>query len=230
LWSGKPFLRKSVVKFVCVFVLATVLLSFVFVFLPFLIPLWLAFSFIFFLFYYFNKKAFAYFITDKSVRVEKSWFFGNYIREITFDQIRDVQVMQGVLARLFNCGSLVFVTSTGLEVGYVGGGAAAGKGVFVGGGGVSPTVVKGRGNMFWDVPEPDKARAVLVGKLTEWREVFQQQKIAFSVEKMAERTTLASPQSTGETVVDKLEKLKKLLDAGAITKEEYEKAKKKLLE
>jgi len=78
LWSGKPFLRKSVVKFVCVFVLATVLLSFVFVFLPFLIPLWLAFSFIFFLFYYFNKKAFAYFITDKSVRVEKSWFFGNY--------------------------------------------------------------------------------------------------------------------------------------------------------
>jgi len=84
--------------------------------------------------------------------------------------------------------------------------------------------------MFWDVPEPDKARAVLVGKLTEWREVFQQQKIAFSVEKMAERTTLASPQSTGETVVDKLEKLKKLLDAGAITKEEYEKAKKKLLE
>lgn len=55
-------------------------------FLPFLIPLWLAFSFIFFLFYYFNKKAFAYFITDKSVRVEKSWFFGNYIREITFDQ------------------------------------------------------------------------------------------------------------------------------------------------
>jgi len=145
-------------------------------------------------------------------------------------RIRDVQVMQGVIARLFNCGSLVFVTSTGLEVGYVGGGAAAGKGVFVGGGGVSPTVVKGRGNMFWDVPEPDKARAVLVGKLTEWREVFQQQKIAFSVEKMAERTTLASPQSTGETVVDKLEKLKKLLDAGAITKEEHEKAKKKLLE
>jgi hypothetical protein len=60
--------------------------EFCLVFLPFLIPLWLAFSFIFFLFYYFNKKAFAYFITDKSVRVEKSWFFGNYIREITFDQ------------------------------------------------------------------------------------------------------------------------------------------------
>jgi len=51
--------------------------------------------FIFFLFYYFNKRAFTYFITDKSVRVEKSWVFGNYVRELTFDQIRDVHVMQG---------------------------------------------------------------------------------------------------------------------------------------
>jgi hypothetical protein len=33
-----------------------------------------------------------------------------------------------------------------------------------------------------------------MGKLTEWREVFQQQKIATSVEKMAERTTLQSQQ------------------------------------
>ena len=121
LWSGKPFLKKTVVKFVCVFVVATILLSFIFVFFPLFIPLWLAFFFIFFLFYYFNKRAFTYFITDKSVRVEKSWVFGNYFREITFDQIRDVHIMQGILARIFNCGSLVFVTSTGLEVGYVGG-------------------------------------------------------------------------------------------------------------
>jgi hypothetical protein len=230
LWGGKPFLKKTIVKFVCVFVVATILLSFIFVFYPLLVPLWLAFSFISFLFYYFNKRAFTYFITDKSVRVEKSWIFGNYVREITFDQIRDVHVMQGILARVFNCGSLVFVTSTGLEVGYVGGGAAAGRGVIIGGGGVSPTVVKGRGNMFWDILEPGKAREVLMGKLTEWREVFQQQKIAVSVEKMAEKTTLPPQQLTTETVADKLEKLKKLLDTGAITKEEYEKAKKKLLE
>jgi hypothetical protein len=231
LWSGKPFLKKTVAKFVCIFVVITTLLSFIFVFFPLLIPLWLAFSFIFFLFYYFNKRAFTYFITDKSVRVEKSWVFGNYVREITFDQIRDVHVMQGILARIFNCGSLVFVTSTGLEVGYVGGGAAAGRGVVIGGGGVSPTVVKGKGNMFWDILEPGKAREVLMGKLTEWREVFQQQKIATSVEKMAERTTLPSQQpAPTETIADKLEKLKKLLDTGAITKEEYEKAKKKLLE
>jgi hypothetical protein len=61
-------------------VVITTLLSFIFVFFPLLIPLWLAFSFIFFLFYYFNKRAFTYFITDKSVRVEKSWVFENYVR------------------------------------------------------------------------------------------------------------------------------------------------------
>jgi hypothetical protein len=124
---------------------------------------------------------------------------------------------------------LIFITSTGLEVGYVGGGAAAGRGVVIGGGDVSPTVVKGKGNMFWDILEPGKAREVLMGKLTEWREVFQQQKIATSVEKMAERTTLPSQQpAPAETIADKLEKLKKLLDTGAITKEEYEKGKEKI--
>ena len=230
LWSGKPFLKKTVVKFIIIFVAVTILLSFIFVYLPFLFPLWLAFAFIFFIFYYFYKKSFTYFITDKSVRIEQSWILGNYVREITFDQIKDIQIMQGIFARYFNCGSLVFVTSTGLEVGYVGGGAAAGRGVTVGGGGATPTVIKGRGNTFWDIPEPGKAREILIGKITEWREVFQQQKIATSVEKIAERTTPPSQQPAAETIVDQLEKLKKLLETGAITKEEYEKAKKKLLE
>lgn len=99
---------------------------------PLTVPFWFAFGFVFFLVYYFNKNAYTYFITDKSVRIEKSWFFGSYVREITFDQIRDVHIMQGILARMFNCGSLVFITSTGLEVGYVGGGAAVGRGVIVG--------------------------------------------------------------------------------------------------
>lgn len=230
LWSGKPFLKKTLVKFASIFIIVTILLSFVFVFFPFLIPFWLAFSFIFLVFYYFNKKAFTYFISDKSIRIEKSWIFGSYVRELTFDQIRDVHVMQGIIARMFNCGSLMFVTSTGLEVGYTGGGAAVGRGVIVGGGGVSPTIVKGRGNMFWDIPEPGKAREILMGKLTEWREVFQQQKIAVSVEKMAEKAIPSPQQLTAETIADKLEKLKKLLDTGAITEEEYEKAKKKLLD
>ncbi|MEM3873888.1 MAG: PH domain-containing protein [Candidatus Bathyarchaeia archaeon] len=226
-------MKKTLIKFAIVFVVATILLSFVFILLPMLIPFWLAFCFVFFIVYYFNKNAYTYFITEKSVRVEKSWFFGSYAREITFDQIRDVHVMQGILARMFNCGSLVFVTTTGLEVGYVGGGAAVGRGVVVGGGTATPTIVKGRGNMFWDIPEPAKAREILMGKLTEWREVFQQQRIAVSVERIAEKTAqtpLSQQPSAAETIVDQLERLKKLLDSGAISKEEYEKAKKKLLE
>jgi len=229
LWSGKPFMRKTLVKSVMIFVVATLLLSVVFIFLPVLILVWLVCAAVFFVFYYYNKSAFTYFITDKSVRVVKSWVFGNYVREITFDQIRDVHIMQGLLARLYNCGSLVFVTATGLEVGYVGGGAAVGGGVIVGGGGATPTVVKGRGNIFWDIKDPGKAREVLMSKLTEWREVFQQQKISATLEKMAEKPQ--QPQSAPtETIVEKLEKLKRLLDTGAITEEEYKKAKKKLLE
>ncbi|MEM0058538.1 MAG: SHOCT domain-containing protein [Candidatus Bathyarchaeia archaeon] len=233
-------MKKTLVKFAIVFAVVSLLLSPLFFFVPPLIPFWFAFCLVLFVLYYFNKNAYTYFITDKSVRIEKSWFFGNYAREITFDQIRDVHVMQGLLARMFNCGSLVFITATGLEVGYVGGGAAVGRGVMVGGGAATPTIVKGGGNMFWDILEPAKAREILMGKLTEWREAFQQQRIAASVEKIAEKTaSLTPPQqppvattaaAPAETIVDQLERLKRLLDTGAITREEYEKAKKKLLE
>jgi hypothetical protein len=222
-------MRKTLIKFILVFIGATLLLSFIVIFFPFLILIWLAFSFLFFVIYYFNKQAFTYFITDKSIRIEKSWIFGNYVREITFDQIRDIHIMQGFLARMFDCGSLVFITTTGLEIGYAGGGAATGRGIIVGAGGVTPTIVKGGGNMFWDVTQPGKAREMLMSKLIEWREVFQQQKMAVSLEKMAEKTQPLSSTST-ETIVEKLEKLKRFLDTGAITKAEYEKAKKKLLE
>jgi hypothetical protein len=42
---------------------------------------------------------------------------------MTFDEVRDVHVKQGIIARAFKCGSIVFVTTAGLEVGYVGVGA-----------------------------------------------------------------------------------------------------------
>lgn len=64
----------------------------------------------------------------------------------------------------------------------------------------------------------------MIGKLTAWKEVFQQQRIAEAVEKISERM---APSKT--SVADELAKLKELLDKGVITKEEYEKAKKKLL-
>lgn len=217
-------MQKTVIKFLLIFIGLTLLLCFVFIWFPTLILVWLTFAAIFFVLYYYNKQAYRYYITDKSVRIAKSWIFGTYVREITFDQIRDIHIMQGMIARAFNCGSLAFVTSTGLEVGYAGGGVGVGGGILIGGGGATPVMVAGRGNMFWDIAEPEKPREILMSKLIEWREVFQQQKMAVSLEKIAEKS-----RSENSTIADDLEKLKKLLDSGAITKEEYEKAKKKLL-
>lgn len=225
-------MKKTLIKSVIIFAIATPMLSYlflIFIHVPILFLAWLVFALVFFVIYYYNKNAFTYYITERSVRIVKSWIFGNYVREITFDQINDVHIMQGILARIYNCGSLVFVTESGLEVGYVGGGGAVGSGVMVGAGGVTPTIVKGRGNRLWDIADPGKARELLISKLTEWREVFQQRKISTSLEKMAKRPQLPA-QAARETIVEKLEKLKKLLDTGAITKEEYRKAKKKLLE
>lgn len=216
LWVGKPYLKKTLIKFSITFVLVSLLLLLVHWLLTLI---WIVFSLFTFIIYYFNKRAYTYYITDKSARIEKSWVFGNYVRELTFDQIRDVHVMQGMLARAMNCGSLAFVTASGLEVGHIG--AGVGKGVIVGG--ATPRLVAWRGGRFWDIREPHKIREILMGKVSEWREVFQQQRMATSLERITEGKSHIS------TLVDDLERLKKLLDEGAITKEEYEKAKKKIL-
>ncbi|MEM0358283.1 MAG: hypothetical protein QXL77_07955 [Candidatus Bathyarchaeia archaeon] len=84
----EAFHEEDACEFAIVFVVVSILLSPLFFFVPLLIPFWLAFCLVFFTLYYFNKNAYTYFITEKSVRIEKSWFFGSYTREITFDQIR----------------------------------------------------------------------------------------------------------------------------------------------
>ena len=216
LWVGKPYLKKTIIKFLITFTVVSLLLLLVH-WLPTL--LWVAFSLVAFIFYYFNKRAYTYYITDKSIRIEKSWVFGNYARALTFDQLRDVHVMQGILARSMNCGSVAFVTSSGLEVGYIG--AGVGKGAIIGG--TTPRLVPWRGGRFWDVREPHMVREILIGNISGWREVYQQQRIATFLERTFERKPL-----TG-TLIDELERLKRLLDEGVITKEEYERAKKKLL-
>jgi len=231
-WSGKPYMRKTVIKFTLTFIILSFLLTLLLLPEYFaLLVVWYIFASLYFVYYYFNKKAFTYVVTERSVRVEKSWIFGTHQREITMDQIRDVYIKQGTLARRYNCGSLVFVTTTGLEVGYAHTGAGAGTatkvGVLVGGGaGASvPVLVEGGGNTFWDVLDPTAVRGMLLDRLTEWREAFQQQRMAVSLEKIAEQTKQPSA-----SLVTELEKLTALRERGAITEEEYEKAKKKILE
>lgn len=69
--------------------------------------------------------------SPSSVRIEKSWVFGNYTRELTFDQISDIYVNQGILARMFDCDARVDD------------------------GTVTPTMVKDTHNMLWDILSPD---------------------------------------------------------------------------
>ncbi len=228
-WSAKPFMKKTIVKFGIIFILLSLLITYFFIqIFPILIVFWVIIAFLYFGYHYLSKRAFTYHITETSVRIEKSWVFGNFARELTFDQISDIHVNQGILARMFDCGSVVFVTKTGLEVGARVGGAGAmlRGGVFGGGGTMTPTVVKGRGNMLWDIPSPGKARELFMSKLTEWRTAYQQQKMAVSLETMAGR---AQQTAASGSMAEELKKLKALYDSGAITKEEYEKAKKKSL-
>ena len=231
LWTGKPFMKKTLVKFVIIFVVLLMIIVYLFFILvntgmfgTYVVGIYALIAFLYFGVHYISKNAFTYRITEKSVRIEKSWIFGNYVRELTFDQISDIHINQGILARAFNCGSLVFMTTTGLEVGArIGGGGVIRGGVFGGGGAVTPHVVKGRGNMLWDIGDPGKAREVLMGKLAEWRDVYQQQRMAGSLETMAGRGASAA------SMAEEISKLKALYESGGITKEEYEKAKKKLL-
>jgi membrane protein YdbS with pleckstrin-like domain len=228
LWSGKPYLKKTIVKFLLFLVVTTAFLFLVGFFLAAslmgLTMLWFIFMIVMatvFIPYYYNKRAYTYYVTDKSVRVEKSWVFGNYVRELTFDQLRDVHIMQGILARAMNCGSIAFVTTSGLETGHVA--VGVGRGIIFGK--TAPRLITWRGGRFWDVREPQRVHEILMGKIPAWREAYQQQRIATSVERITEGKT---PRT--ESLIDELERLKRLLDEGAITKEEYEKAKKKILE
>ncbi|MEM0023396.1 MAG: PH domain-containing protein [Thermofilaceae archaeon] len=225
-WSGKPYMRKTVVKFLLLFTLFTVLF----------IPLWLVAlplfllyvvsAPLFFAFYYYWKNAHTYYVTPNSVLVSRSWVFGTYQREITLDKIQDVHVQQGLLARAFDCGSLVFVTTTGYEIGYTYTGV--GRGVVVATG--KPRVRRTASNAFLDIRSPVSVREIIMKGLVAWREAFQQQRIASAVERMAGKGAEEVPAPSKPSIADELLKLKRLLDEGLITKEEYEKLKKRIVE
>lgn len=227
IWSGKPYIKKTIVKAIIIYVLLSLMFIWLFVVVPSLFIAYTIFAWLFIAFYIYWKSAHTYYVKENSVLITRSWIFGTYRRELTFDRLHDVHVQQGPLARLFKCGSVVFVTTAGLEVGYVGvggGGRASGGGVIFGGGGAVPVLLRGAWNSFMDVRLPEHVSELIVKKLIEWREVFQQRKIATAVEKMAERAAISRT-----SIAEELSKLKELLDKGVITREEFEKAKKRIL-
>lgn len=71
--------------------------------------------------------------------------------------------------------------------------------------------------------------ACIIGKLSEWKQVYQQQEMATSLEKMVDRSGRLAPAAPSGSMAEEVSKLKTLHESGAITKEEYEKANKKLL-
>lgn len=217
LWTGKPYIKKTIVKAFVLYVLIGLMFIWI-------LPLFIAFTviaWVFIAFYIYWKKAHIYYVRENSVLITRSWAFGTYQREITFDKIQDVHVQQGLLARLFKCGSLVFVTTAGLEVRYI----AVGAGRLIFKGKTMPRLIRGAWNSFIDIRFPQDVRELVVKKLVAWREVFQQQRMATAVEKIAEKAT----PTVSVSIADELIKLKELLDKGVITKEEFEKAKKRLL-
>jgi len=215
---------KTVVKFIILYMLITLLFSWLFVIVPQLFTIYTIAALIYFVFYYYWKRAHAYYVKENGILITRSWVFGTYQRELTFDRIQDVHVQQGFLARRFKCGSVVFVTTAGLEVGYAV--AGGGKGVY--GGAMRPYLMRTSTNAFLDIRMPWEVRELVMKKIVAWREAFQQQRIATAVERMTEK---AQVESVGRrSIVEELAKLKELLDKGAITQEEYERLKKKLIE
>ncbi|MEM0459855.1 MAG: PH domain-containing protein [Thermofilaceae archaeon] len=225
-WSGKPYMRKTVVKFLLLFTLSTVLLIWLWSAVPTLFLLYVVSALLSFAFYYYWKNAHTYYVTPNSVLISRSWVFGTYQREITLDKIQDVHVQQGLLARAFDCGSLVFVTTTGYEIGYTY--AGVGRGVVVATG--KPRVRRTASNAFLDIRSPVSVREIIMKGLVAWREAFQQQRIASAVERMVGKEAEEVPAPSKPSIADELLKLKRLLDEGLITKEEYEKLKKRIVE
>uniref|UniRef100_A0A7J3KFG6 SHOCT domain-containing protein n=1 Tax=Staphylothermus marinus TaxID=2280 RepID=A0A7J3KFG6_STAMA len=84
-------------------------------------------------------------------------------------------------------------------------------------------LLRGIWNSFMDVRFPENVRELIMNRIVAWRKAFQQHRIVGTLERIADKVAPVS------SISEELAKLKELLDKGIITKEEYEKAKKKIL-
>lgn len=62
---------------------------------------------------YFYRGGHKYWVTNKRIVIART-FITRSIREITYDQITDVSLNQGILGRIFNFGTLIPLTASGV--------------------------------------------------------------------------------------------------------------------
>uniref|UniRef100_A0A7J3KFI2 YdbS-like PH domain-containing protein n=1 Tax=Staphylothermus marinus TaxID=2280 RepID=A0A7J3KFI2_STAMA len=116
LWSGKPYIKKTIVKAFILYIILGLFFIWIAIYIPQVFIIYTILVWIFIGFYIYWKRAHTYYLMENSVLITRNWIFGKYQREFTFDRIQNVRVQQGLLAKIFNCGSLVLVTTSRLEV------------------------------------------------------------------------------------------------------------------
>jgi hypothetical protein len=101
--------------------------------------------------YCLNKKGYTYYISDSVIRIEKSWIFGKYAKELSFNQIACTRIQQGFLAKRFECGSLEIIALTKKPVG------------------TGRVKTQARRYALWDIPHPEKVEEIITNKTLEWQ-------------------------------------------------------------
>ncbi|MEM1526800.1 MAG: hypothetical protein QXI44_06895, partial [Ignisphaera sp.] len=87
LWSGKPYIKKTIVKAFILYIMASLFFIWIIIFAPHAFLIYTISIWIIVAFYIYWKKAHTYYVMENSVLITRDWVFGKYQREITFDRI-----------------------------------------------------------------------------------------------------------------------------------------------
>ncbi|MEM1515170.1 MAG: PH domain-containing protein [Thermoproteota archaeon] len=120
------------------------------------------------------RRGHKYFLTNYRIIAMKK-FISKEAREIMYDKITDIHIHQGVLGRIFNYGTIIPITESGLGLGEDASLAA----VSAGGGSVGVTFGWKRGVSrprtatyfsLYGVPNPGKVRGIINSRILETKE------------------------------------------------------------
>lgn len=203
-----PSFQELIGELLLISMITIFLMGATIVFFSLVIFSWLVFSILFFILYCLNKKAFTYYIRKESVKIEKSGILSSYVKVISFDEIKEVHIQQGFLAKRLSCGSLVF-TLTGIGTPYSEPIIVREDTRIIFLRSMLSMLLKGR-SIFWDIQNPEKVANILINEIAKRRKALEQ-------------------KMTLDSIFRELNRLKKLLDEGVITQWEYEEAKRKLI-